>query len=573
MRLFFICGLLFTTYCISNEQLAPPEPPFKDLKDHSLFPSTPDLLLTQASTIDEIVLSLKNLYSQPKESLPPRALVEGLSEKLFYKLFESNDPEIIIMTVVAAASCHHPLSKDMCRLLLHSPYPVIQLAAVQALGTLSTHEADFILVDALRSDFPLIRLEAAWALAKKRSPNAFYHIDALFSKMPPELRPYIPEAYALEGSSLSVQRLKQLLMDPDESLVIETLLAIGRHSILSLSDSLVSFESHSPPLLEALCFSLRIVDSTQSRERLKKLVSHPNALVSTQAALSLIALGEREYLSLVESQAHQGNLCAVYSLGTVASSLFYVQQPKNADTPLSINQGLSRLMHKDKQCLEVVRSLLTIPSDTILSMAVSPGKSLCHVEMHTSSIYPSHIRPTLEESSLRLQESIVSQTLELDEQSFLEVASYIFQEGCFTLYPCLLELLANKQSDGVISLLQKESVRVGAPFNRAYATLGLIKLHQKEIEPEEILSILNLSREKNVQSWRFFLPWSEVNSNEDDRSLLQQTTMSARLYIEALSTLAESGSPQAISLLVSEASLTPKKYLPFVVSALMHASL
>jgi hypothetical protein len=559
--------LIFSSLLFSTDDSLP-TPPYSDLKSRDLSPSSSEAILAPNASIDDVVNAIKKIY----ETSPRRSAVEHLSSKLFEKLLESNDPETIIMTVIASASCHHPLSKDMCRLLLRSPYPVIQLSSIQALYALNTHEADDILIDALRSDFLLVRFEAAYILAKKRSPHAFYHIDALSQKIPPELKSYIPELFALEGSSLSIQRLKQFLVDPDESLVTETLLAIGRHKIFALSPHLVTFEAHSPALLEALSFSLQIVDSTASKERLKNLSIHQNPLVAIQASLSLVLLGETSYQSTIESYARQGNLFALCALSSCPSPSDSIQ-PKEKNSTFSMNQGLLLLSQKDKASLPYILSILSLSNETILSQAPSPGRSLSYLQTNNVSIFPQNIRPSLQEESLRIQEQILTSTIELDETAFLEIASHIFQEGYFELYPCLLELLANKQSDTSIDLLRQESIRLGAPYNRAYATLCLIKQHQLEIDTTTLLSILNLSREKSNQSWRFFLPWMDTNSNEEQRSFLQQATMSARLYIEALSTLAECGSPQAIEILVSELSLAPKKYLPFVVSALLHASL
>ena len=123
----------------------------------------------------------------------------------------------------------------------------------------------------------------------------------------------------------------------------------------------------------------------------------------------------------------------------------------------------------------------------------------------------------------------------------------------------------------MIGLLQEESVRAGAPYNRAFATLGLIKI-KNEFKKKDLLPILELSREKKVQSWRFPVPWFDAAISEE-RMPLQATSMLAHLYIKSVATLAENGSPQAISILVEELSLAPQKYLPFVISALLYATL
>ncbi len=569
------CLLLCIIFCSCARTLpkAPlstnslPTPPHSELTNQEICLSE-DPVSVETTTIDEIIQSMKRLHALPNKSAY-RPHLEELSTKLFQKLLASNDPEIVMMTMLAAASCHHPLSHNMAFSLVRSSYPIIQLAAIQALCSLNTTEADCMLVEALRSDYPVIRLEAAWYIAHKRIPQAFFHIDTLKVKLPAELLPYLPELYAAEGSSSSIQRLRQLLLDPDEQVVLETILAIGKYNLTSFSDVLTKFTSHSPAVLEALAFALQNVPTDAARDKLKILACHSSPYVSLRACLSLIAQGDLSYQNQVQTLAKEGNIFALSALGSCPQPLL----PCFAGTEkcVNLNLALSQLMLRDAAAIPSIKTFLALPETELLCASYSPGHALSYWDVTPSQTVVKELEPTFTEQSLRAKEYFLSLALELDEAQFLDVASYIFQEGIFDLYPCLLELLENKQSKSAIALLHEESMRVGAPYNRAFATLGLVKI-KNELKEKDLVPILSLSREKKAQSWRFPIPWIE-SAVSDERMPLQQTSMLAHLYISTVGALAENGSPEAISILVEELSLAPQKYLPFVVSALLYATL
>jgi hypothetical protein len=177
----------------------------------------------------------------------------------------------------------------------------------------------------------------------------------------------------------------------------------------------------------------------------------------------------------------------------------------------------------------------------------------------------------MKEQSLVAKEVLLIQSLELSETAFEEVSATVFEEGRIDLYPCLLELLENQRSEATIHLLEQEANRVGAPYNRAFATLALVRLG---IEQDEgaLVSLLDFSREKDETPWRPPLPWMTFLQREEKPSS-QHAAATAQLYIEAIETLAERGTSSSIEILTKELGKTPKKYLPFVVASLLHASM
>jgi hypothetical protein len=539
------------------------------LTSHEITLGTESPIVFQTSTVEGIVASIQKLHAQPN-GLRYRSHLEELSSQLFHKLATSNDPDVVIMTLLATTSCHHPLSRTISHKLIRSEHPIIQLAAVQALSALNTSDADYLLIEALRSDYPAVRLEAAWRMATKRSNDAFYHIDALSHKLPEEFLQYLPELYAIEGSAHSLHRLRQLLFNPDDDVVIETLLAIGRHHITGLDDLLGTMAPHSPAITEAFAFALRVADSSQTRLTLHDLTRHDNACVRIQAALSLVFLGETEYQSIINDLAGEGNLFALAALGECLDPIIGVDCSHQTRTA-RINLALALLNRKDPSDMSQIKSLLATPEDQMLYTSLSIGGSLAYWDIAPVDAFDQSSRPMMMEQALQAKEAILVQACEMRESSFEDIAAALFTEQAVELYPCLLQLIENLRSEPAIALLRQEAHRVGAPFNRAFASLSLIRLGIEEDEAA-LKATLDFSREREEQSWRPPLPWMTFLHTGETGSQQQASSM-AKLYIETVDTLAQRGTPESIRILIDELNCTPRKYLPFIVASLLHATM
>lgn len=573
----FVVILCTALCCVSCQPNLPevtssstlPTPPFSDLTDHRLSFKESGPLFCSSTSIDTTVASIQKLQAQPSRGRY-RIHLEELCSRLFQQVASSEDPDAVIMTLLATTACHHPLSRTMSFELIRSENPIIQLSAVQALASLNTAEADDILTEALRSNYPAIRLEAAWKIACKRSPGAFAQIDALSHKLPGPFRSCLPELFAMEGSINSVHRIRQLLVDPDDEVIIEALSAVGRHQISGVDDLLIAMEPHSPALLEALAFALRSVDAEVGRAKLRLLTKHPQPCVRIQAALSLVVLGEPEYISTIYDLAAKGDLFAVAALGECREPILATQF-SDSSRLVQMNLGVALLRQKDGSCTAGLKELLALPDDQTLYSSASVGHCLWYLDVAPIESFDQVAWPILKEQALVAKESLLIHSLDLNELPFTEIAKTVFAEERVDLYPCLIQLLENKRSDAAIDLLKQESLRVGAPYNRAFATLSLVRLGIEQ-DQKSLKEILDFARESNEQSWRPPLPWF-VFAQRDEQQSSQQAAASADLYIGTIEALSMLGTNEAIDTLTAELSKAPKKFLPFVVASLLHASL
>ena len=546
-----------------------PTPPHSDLTNNRLSFGEEEPAVCASATIEETIASIQRLESLPSRNRY-RAQLEELSSRLFQQIASSDDLDAVIMTLLATTTCHHPLSRTLSGELIRSGNPIIQLSAVQALSSLNTSEADELLIEALRSDYPAIRLEAAWRIAAKRTPQAFSQIDALSYKLPEPFRPCLPELYAVEGSLNSIQRIRQLLLDPNDDVVIEALIAVGQYGIAGTEDLLLSMNPLSPAVLEALAFSLRSVDSEESRVKLRLLASNSCPCVQIQAALTLVVLGETDYLSLLHDRAAAGDLFAVASLGECREPLA-ADGLSSPSRPLRMNTSLALLNQNDARCVKGLKELLSLPDDEILYHSISVGHSLWYWDVAAIDSFDRAAQSVLKEQALVAKELLLVRSLDLSEEAFTEVANTVFSEGSIDLFPCLVQLLENQRSDAAVDILRQESVRVGAPYHRAFAALSLVRLGIEQDE-KKLVSILEFAREREELSWRPPLPWFAY-TRADERQNSQQAAASAELYIGAIQALSVLGTQGAIDTLSAELSKAPKKYLPFVAASLLHATL
>ena len=546
-----------------------PMPPHADLTDSKISFGEEGQAVCASATIEETIASIQRLESLPSRGRY-RAHLEELSARLFQQVASSEDLDAVIMTLLATTACHHPLSRTISGMLIRSGNPIIQLSAVQALSSLNTSEADEILTEALRSDYVAVRLEAAWKIAAKRSPQAFVQIDALSHKLPESFRPCLPELYAVEGSLNSIHRIRQLLIDPDDDVVIESLIAVGQYRIIGCDDLLLSMDPHSPAVLEALAFSLRSVDSEESRARLHLLADHSCPCVRIQAALTLVAFGEPGYLSTIHDCAAAGDLFAVAALSECREPLA-ADDFTDPSRPFRMNVSLALLNQKDIRCVKGLKELISLPDDEVLYHSISVGHSLWYWDAAAIDSFDASARPVLKEQALVAKELLLVRSLDLSEEAFAEVARAVFVEDRIDLFPCLVQLLENQRSDAAVDILRQESLRVGAPYHRAFAMLSLVRLGIEQDE-KNLTSILDFARERDGPSWRPPLPWFAF-TRADERPTSQQAAASAELYIGALQALSMLGTDAAVDTLSAELSKAPKKYLPFVAASLLHATL
>ena len=170
--------------------------------------------------------------------------------------------------------------------------------------------------------------------------------------------------------------------------------------------------------------------------------------------------------------------------------------------------------------------------------------------------------------TISVRESILRDSLELPEESFLKIARLILETKQNELIPLLVSLLENQKSPEGIELLKVKSQTAGAPLIRAYCNLALFRL--KEAGPyEDNLKKWVLSKKSHeLIQFRPSLPWA-ARLSESKFELTPEESSS--LLIESYQVLAERHDEKSIDFLLSTLQEGDNKNLPVLAGILLRA--
>ncbi len=139
-----------------------------------------------------------------------------------------SDPEIQRMALFGAGIAMNERALPILAKGINSPVPQLQLFSLNFLARYQHDEADLLLLQALRSNFILIRFEALHQLAMKKHPKTSNHIESLMGKVNNELIPLFPQLFALVDDAEAVRMLRKLLNHPQETVRIEAIINSAR---------------------------------------------------------------------------------------------------------------------------------------------------------------------------------------------------------------------------------------------------------------------------------------------------------------------------------------------------------
>lgn len=553
MRIVFAC-LLFCS-CVSHDSIdfEEPEPldlpiiPEKKAKNQGRLPHISFLIQTGKleAAIDELLIARKEdpyfFHSGVLENFGLAILLQGR---------ESRNIDDLLQCLYAMSISLDERGLPVVQKALFIDNPEVQLAALSVLASLNTDHSHLLMEQAMRSDYLVVRLEAAYLLAQRGGRAAFTHIDTLLLKVPPELRPFFAELFALEASGPSITALKHLLFDADVAVRSEAIRAVAA----TVRDDLfpeVYCLSKEPSALqqEACAYAFGAFLDERATEILRQMVASGTPPVALSASYSLALLGHSEFQSYIESQASQSNLFAIQLLGRLpGTEKLLVGSLQSPDVNVRVNAVLALLKKRDSRCLEVLaRILIDSHKDYAYQLIYSPARSLSAWKVVPSSSCQKAQQPYFFEISLRLREDLLSSALELSELDFLTLAHLIFERQQHDLIPHCVRLLQNLNSEAAIDLLKEHEEKVGAPFVRAWCRLALFRMNEPGPYEESVRLLVEDNQDEEVFQSRPFLPWS-VRADEGKYSLTFEE--SARLLIESFEALAKKQDEKGIEALL-----------------------
>jgi HEAT repeat protein len=451
---------------------------------------------------------------------------------------------------------------------LLSQNPQSQLLSIFFLSQIQEDRTNELLLFSMKSDFLLARLEAAFELAKRKSPYALSQIESLMNRLPPMFKPFFPSFFAILGTPEATVILKDLLFDKDPQVCIETLLNIARGE----KDDLIPYVrkklfSANLAEQEAAAFTLGVLKDHQSLDLLKKLSSSQIPSVAISAAHALAILGNLESLDLLKKFAKQEQIFAISALADFSDTedfLFSLTHEKNLQ--VKMNAAIALLKRKDPRCIPSLKELfLQDTRDFGIQPTFSVGRSQMAFKIFSSSTQQpnQNFDPSI---SLSIKEFLLKGTLDLPEKNFLQLAKILFHTSQNALVPTLVTLLENLQTQEAINLLQEGTKKLGSPFLRDYCNLALFRLGEEGPYEDYVIHWALHPKHADVFQLRPLLPL-ELRMTESSYELSPQET--TRLLIEMYLALASKQNETCINALIEAMKRTNPKNLPPLAALLL----
>ena len=426
---------------------------------------------------------------------------------------------------------------------MKSRNPMAQMATIQFLSQMEEDRAEELLTKAFHSPFLPVRMEAAYALARKQSPRATGIIEGLMQKLPRSLRIYFPELFAMIGSPSAGVALRRLAKDHHlfvRLAALHTAAKYGRDDFLTEVRAGITHPDAAEQ--ETCAMALGTLRDSHSIPKLKELTASTDLSVHLTACHSLTLLGEHSFWAPILKRAEEKHLFAIPLLAPIPDAnriLFPLL--KDYDASVRVNAALTLLSRRESRALPVLLKLLT-RSDQ--DFGLLPTHSLGHSLM-AFQVIPSAAEYGKEKGvdvgaiTLSVRENILRELVEMPEEIFLEAARHIFDQRVHDLLPLLIALLENMGTPEAITLLQAQSRRAGAPFIRAYAHLALYRLQVEGPHEAHLTSWIEAHKLSELIRFRPMLSWTEREDLSSPYLLTPEET--SRLLIESLDTLAARG--------------------------------
>lgn len=436
---------------------------------------------------------------------------------------------------------------------IRSPFPEVQAAALQILSQTHEDKSDDIIATGLKSNFLQIRFETLFHLIHRKTSNSLGQIESLANLLPPQAKPFFVEFYALHGSFEAIQILKQLLNDPDPSVRITAILYSARYGRDDLLPNIRSALTHSDPLVkEAASFAIGYLKDLHSINHLKAASNSPFPETKLAALISLFHLGHTESSVEICRLAKDGNLFAIHLLKEIPESTPLLEELLlSKDEAISLNATIALLHLKNPKALPQLMNLLETNLDvTYFIPFTSPGRSLLAWKIAPPSSFKTpEQKNNLKAISLHFQEELLTRSLELPKENFLQIAKKLMQGKQTKLLPLLIRLLENESSEETKALLIEKAYAIDHPLLRSYCKLALYRMHINTFYRAEFLKWLAHQKATKMIEFR---PMLERNARDDKQKgdyTLSPEEISG-LFIESFDALASNHDPEGIEFLL-----------------------
>jgi HEAT repeat protein len=521
------------------------------LKDRAGINKLHILYLLQSKEFNRAI----DLYREYKETLCRHdfEILQQMALIILEQGARSPDPETQLISIFGSNIAGIAASIDILEAGIASPQPQTQMAAIQFLGHLQDDRCEELLTKAMSSDYFFTRLEAAYQLAMRKSRTAVGQIESLMYKVPPQMRFFFPQFFALIGTSDAITLLRHMMDDQFHMTRIEAILSAARFGRDDLLPMIRSRATHlNIAEQEACATAIGYLKDSKSVLLLKNLAQSPSLNVKLAAKHSLYLLGEESAKDEVISLAKEGNLLAISLLGSIpgmADTLLPLT--KDSNLQIRFNAIFSSLRLGDPRILEgLLEFLIRDSRDLGFQPQNSVGNSLMAWKVIPSAQQHQKESPNdLLAFSINVREHMLKACLELPPEEFLKIANVLFDSRQSDLIPLLIALMENLQTPETIELLEIKAQTAGAPLTRAYCNLALLRLKKGEQYKTAVLNWISIKKNTEMLRFRPMLPWN-VKISEKANAFELTPEEHSRLLIECYQTIVLEHDDQSIDIIL-----------------------
>lgn len=542
------------------------------LKERSGINKLHILYLLQSKEFNRAI----DLYREYKEILGRHdfEILQQMALIVLEQGARSSDPETQLTSIFGSHIAGIAAAIDILEAGIASPQPQTQMAAIQFLGHLQDDRCEELLTKAMSSDYFFTRLEAAYQLAMRKSRTAVGQIESLMYKVPPQMRFFFPQFFALIGTSDAIALLRHMMDDQFHVTRIEAILNAARFGRDDLLPMIRSRATHlNIAEQEACATAIGFLKDSKSIPLLKTLSESPSVNVKLAAKYSLYLLGHDSAKEEILSLAKEGNLFAISLLGDIPGSedvLFSLT--KDPDLQIRFNAVFSSLKLSDGRPLEALLEFLIRDSrDLGFQPQYSTGNSIMAWKVIPSA--QQHQKESLNDLmalSIHVREYMLKTCLEFPPDNFLKIANYLFDSKQSDLIPHLIALVENLQTPEAIDLLKTKAQTAGAPLTRTYCNLALLRLKNGDLYKAAVLNWIAMKKNTEMFRFRPMLPWNVKISEK--ASVFELTPEEhSRLLIECYQTIALEHDEQSIDIILEGLKSGHYKNRPVLAGLLIQA--
>lgn len=476
------------------------------------------------------------------------ALLHQIGLAILEEGASAQDPEVVVLSLMGAGVSSSLSLLPILEQGLHHQDLQVQLLALHFLTRCNEDSTDDLLMDALNSPMLLTRLEALYQLSCKRHPQTLEQLQSLWVKLPPPLRPLFAQILVNLDSYSANQMMRQMMTHQDVEARCQAILAVTEKERDDFLPQIRALGSQTQVLQqECVAYALGCFKDHTSIDLLHRLSQARQQNVRLAAAYALHKLGDLQGQAILFETASQGDLTALHWLAKIQSEehhRLFLSHLHDADIDIRLVSTLALLEYRDPVCLPYVKELLTSEEEAIgYIQAYSPGHTLPIWKTVFSAPYKQQTYPAIEAQSAGLRRQVLVAALELGEDSFLEIARYLFAHPSPSLIGLLIECLSNHRSDASIALIKDQYASSSSEMVRVHCLLALYRLEEDEQYQQALIQWVT-ARYQTI-----LIRFSNQPTTHPTRTVLSPEKESA-LLIEAFETLASSQDPEGITALL-----------------------